>query len=94
MRRDKEVESASKKGRHRDADTQMKAFADKFEERLTLPLPPLSSEHATARPKMLGVDPTQAIAYQQAVRNAMNLFFIMNLICFEWAYQVCVDPPG
>ena len=40
LQRDQEIAAASKKGRHRDADVQMKSFAAKFREQLTSALPP------------------------------------------------------
>ena len=41
-RRDDEIAAAKKTGRHREADMQMKAFADKFASTLTATMPPLS----------------------------------------------------
>ena len=72
LQRDDEIEAAKKPGRHRDADMQMKAFADHFGEEFTAPLPPISAEEVTARPRLLGLHPAQAIAHQTAVRNAMK----------------------
>ena len=54
LRRDDEVAAVNKKGRHREADTQMKAFADKFGYSLTVSLPSLSNQHTEARPRLLG----------------------------------------
>jgi hypothetical protein len=72
LRRDQETEAANKPGRHRDADMQMKAFADHFGESLTEPLPPISAENLAARPRLLGRDPNKAMAHQTAVKNAMK----------------------
>jgi hypothetical protein len=51
---------------------QMKAFADHFGEEFTAPLPPISAQEVTARPRLLGLNPKQAIAHQTAVKNAMK----------------------
>ena len=51
---------------------QMTAFAAKFESILAAALPPLSNEHAHAPPRLLGDNPLEALAHQQAVRNAMK----------------------
>ena len=72
LRRDEEIAAANKKGRHREADMQMKAFAAKFESALAAALPALSSEHADAPPRLLGANVQQALAHQQAARNAMK----------------------
>ena len=56
LRRDDEVAAAKKKGRHREADMQMKAFADKFGSALTATLPPLPYEHVEEPPRLLGVN--------------------------------------
>ena len=42
LRREDEVAAAKKKGRHREADMQMKAFAEKFGSSLAATLPSLS----------------------------------------------------
>ena len=72
LRRDAEIAAAKKKGRHREAHMQMKAFAAKFESALAAALPPLSCEHADAPPRLLGANAQEALAHQQAVRNAMK----------------------
>ena len=72
LRRGDEIAAAKKKGRHREADMQMKAFAEKFESALNATLPPLSSENADAPPKLLGGNAKEALARQQAARNAMK----------------------
>ena len=72
LRREDEIAAAKKKGRHREADTQMKAFAEKFESALNATLPPLSSENADAPPKLLGGNAKEALARQQALRNAIK----------------------
>ena len=56
LRRDDEVAAAKKKGRHREADMQMKAFADKFGSTLTATRPPLSYEHIEEPPRLLGAN--------------------------------------
>ena len=71
LQRDQEIAAASKKGRHRDADMQMKAFADRFRERLTAPLSSIGVAKPTD-PKMLGANPKQALVHCQAVRKAMK----------------------
>ena len=43
-----------------------------FGEKFTAPLPAISAEEVTARPRLLGLRPAQAIAHQTAVRNAMK----------------------
>jgi hypothetical protein len=72
LQRDDEIEAASQPGRHRDADMQMKAFADHFGEAFTAPLLPISAEEVTPRPRLLGLHPKQAIGHQTAVKNAMK----------------------
>ena len=72
LQRDEEIEAANKPGRQRDADMQMKAFADHIGEEFIAPLPPLSGEEAAARPGLLGVHPKHALAHQSAVKNAMK----------------------
>ena len=42
LRRDVEIQAANKKGRHREADMQMKMFADKLESTLSSSLPALA----------------------------------------------------
>ena len=75
LRRDDEIEAANKKGRHREADMQMKTFADRFGENLAATLPPISQQHVNADPRLLGSDKWQvvaALAHQRAVRNDMK----------------------
>ena len=72
LRREDEVAAAKKKGRHREADLQMKAFANKFEASLNASLPQLSPNRADPPPRLLGSNTKQALAHQQAVRNAMR----------------------
>ena len=61
-----------KKGRHREADMQMKAFADKFEDTLAASLPLLSLHHADVPQGLLGAKDKLALAYQRAVCTAMK----------------------
>ena len=72
LQREEEIEAASQPGRHREADVQMKAFADHFGEALTATLPPIPAENTTARPRLLGLHPTKALQHQRAVKNAMT----------------------
>ena len=72
LRRDKEIATAKKPGRHRDSDKQMKAFADRFGDRLPAALPALLTEERFERPQLLGASATVALAHQQAVRSAMR----------------------
>ena len=72
LRREDEVAAAKKKGRHREADTQMKAFADKFGASLAATLPPRSHQHTEAPPRWLGPNAKSALAHQRAVRKAMK----------------------
>ena len=72
LRRDEEIAAAKKKGRHHDADVQMKAFADTFEHLLISSLPPTPSEHRVRPPRLLGIDVKQSLSHQQAVRSAMR----------------------
>jgi len=72
LRRDDEIAAAKKKGRHREADVQMKAFAEKFGSTLAAAMPPLSHEHADAPPRLLGASASEALAHQRAVRQAMK----------------------
>ena len=72
LRRDEEIAAAKKPGRHRDSDQQMKAFADRFGDRLSAPLPALLTEQRFERPQLLGASATVALAHQQAVRSAMK----------------------
>ena len=75
LRRDDEIEAANKKGRHREVDMQMKAFADKFGANLAATLPSISQQHVDADPRFLGTDKRQAVAalaHQRAVRNDMK----------------------
>ena len=50
----------------------MKAFAARFESALDATLPPLSSDHADEAPRFLGANAKEALAHQQAARNAMK----------------------
>ncbi len=72
LRRDEEITAAKKPGRHKDSDQQMKAFADRFGDRLSAPLPALLTEQHFQRPQLLGASTTTALAHQQAVRSAMR----------------------
>ena len=72
LRREDEVAAAKKKGRHREADMQMKAFTDKFGSSLSAILSSLSNQHTEARPSLLCPKASEAIEHQGAVRNAMR----------------------
>ena len=72
LRRDDEIAAAQKKGRHREADMQMKSFAEKFASTLNASMPRLSYAQADASPKLLGANAKAALAHQTAVRSAMK----------------------
>ncbi len=72
LRRDEEIAAAKKKGRQREADVRMKAFADKFGSTLTATLPPLSHQLSEMPPRLLGPNASEALAHQPTVRNAMR----------------------
>ena len=72
LRRDDEIAAAKKKGRHREIDMHMKAFADKFGSTLGASLPALSRQHIDEPPRLLGPNKLAALAHQRAVRSAMK----------------------
>ena len=86
LRRDAEFEAANKKGRHREADMQMKTFADKFGANLAATLPSISRQHVGAPSRLLGTNKRQvkaAIEHQRAVRNDMASAALSGVVAFR-----------
>ena len=72
LQREEEIAATTKPGRHRDADMQMKSFAQTFAPWLARTMPKLPDEYTHASPRLLGANAKQALAHQQAVRTAMK----------------------
>ena len=72
LARDAEIAAARLPGRHRDADTQMKMFADRFGDRLRAQIPTPASDPSMCAPPVLNSPLGEALAHQRAVRAAMK----------------------
>jgi len=72
LAREKETEAASKRGRHRDADVQMKEFADKFGAHLRTPVPSPVGAGPQPTPFVLASRAVSALTHQKAVMKSMR----------------------